>query len=270
MSRKDKRLKKQAQEGQSHKEDKSLHVPQKEKIKTELTIRDLPWTTRQKEFIQLLQDKKTNVIILSGPAGVGKTLLSIYCGLHMLNQKKIGELIYIRNPVESSSHGLGYTKGTVDDKMSMHIAACLDKLDELLPKSQVDFLVNEQKIRTLPVGYLRGLSLSCALIYADEMAACTVTEHLTIMSRVGRFSKLVLSGDFAQCDIKNSGFETVFNLFDNDEAKENGIFTFKFETSDIMRSSTCKYVVETFEKYHKSLNGPKNGDWSPSKKPNGK
>lgn len=243
--------------------DTSVHVPQKDKIKTELSIRDLPWTIRQKEFIQLLQDKNTNVILCSGPAGVGKTLLSIYCGLQFLNQKKIGEIIYIRAPVESSSHGLGFIKGDQNEKMLPYVLPCLDKLDELLPPSQVNLLMNEQKVRGIPIGYLRGLSLSGALIYGDEMQSCTVAEHLTLMSRVGKFSKLVLGGDMAQADIKNSGFEIVYNMFDTDEAKKHGIHTFKFGLEDIMRSPTCRYIVETFENYKKSQNAPKAGDWSP-------
>jgi phosphate starvation-inducible protein PhoH len=67
------------------------------------------------------------------------------------------------------------------------------------------------------------------------------------MSRMANFSNLYILGDDQQSDIKNSGFNRVYNLFDNDTAKEHGIHTFQFGKEDIVRSEILSYVIESFE-----------------------
>ena len=73
-------------------EDNSPYVFQKEKINYELQIKDLPWTDKQKQIISTFLDKKTKVLLLKGPAGTSKTTLAMYCGLTLLNKKRISDL----------------------------------------------------------------------------------------------------------------------------------------------------------------------------------
>ena len=109
--------------------------PYTEKKKTksniELNIRELPWTDKQKEFIKLASDKHTKVIITKGVAGTSKTLLAVYCSLQKIKDKKISEIYYSRVPVEASVHGIGYIKGTSEEKMSPYTHPMVDKLNEL-------------------------------------------------------------------------------------------------------------------------------------------
>lgn len=242
--------------------DLSVHVPQKSKIDIDLQIRQLPWTDRQKELIRLLQDKKTEMVIIKGPAGSAKTAIAVYCALEALKQKKIGEIVYVRSIVESTSHGMGYLPGELEEKLTPYLTPLFDKMEEFLPPSQANGLVNSEKIRGVPIGFMRGMSINCAFIISDECQNFTSKELLTLMTRVGKHSKLILTGDIRQSDIKDSGFEKVFSTFDTEEAQSHGIYTFKFGIEDIMRSEVVKYIVKKFE----DIQGisSESTDWSPT------
>lgn len=228
-------------------EDRSLHVPQKDKLKTELSIRNFPFTPKQQELIRLVQNKDNKIFMISGPAGCSKTFIAVYCALQALSQKKIGEIIYIRNAVESTSHPLGYLKGSLEEKIEPYLAPLVDKLDEFLPKNQVQGLLHGENIRGVPIGFLRGLSLNSAYIIADESQNNSLLEIKTIMTRIGKHSKLFLLADEKQSDIKNSGYKTVRTAFSTDEAKKNGIVTFEFGIEDIMREEVIKFIIEVFD-----------------------
>ena len=228
-------------------QDKSPIVPQRDKIENFLEIKQLAWTDNQKKFIELVQNKETKVIFCKGPAGTAKSLLSVYSALRALNDKKIGEIFYIRNPVESSTHNLGFLKGDLHSKLDPYLQPLMDKLHELLSKSQVERLLREERIKGLPVGFLRGLSINASYIICDEAQNLSVHDLLLITTRMGRFSKLILIGDIRQSDIKNSGFERIYNLFDDKKSADKGIVTFKFGRDDIMRNNILAYIIEKFE-----------------------
>lgn len=140
------------------KKDTSPKVYQNEKIKDLLRIDDRPLTQKQLELLELLQSKTTKLVFISGPAGTSKTYTSILAGLNLLNQKKISEIIYVRSVVESSDNKLGFLPGEMDEKMSPYIQPLIDKLEELLPKHDIDKLKKEERIHGFPINFLRGLS----------------------------------------------------------------------------------------------------------------
>jgi phosphate starvation-inducible protein PhoH len=229
--------------------------PYTEKKKTksniELNIRELPWTDKQKEFIKLASDKNTKVIITRGVAGTSKTLLAVYCSLQKIKDKKISEIYYSRVPVEASIHGIGYIKGTSEEKMSPYTQPMVDKLNELLTEPHVKALLADERIVGVPLGFLRGLNISNASFIMDEAQNCRVEDFLLVMTRMAKFSTLFICGDAQQSDIKQSGFNKVFDLFDKDCAKERGIHTFEFGREDIVRSEILSYIIEQFENLKK-------------------
>jgi phosphate starvation-inducible PhoH-like protein len=220
-------------------------------INIDLNIKELPWTDKQKEFIKLASDKHTKVIITKGVAGTSKTLLAVYCSLQKIKDKKISEIYYSRVPVESSIHGIGYIKGTSEEKMSPYTHPLVDKLNELLPDPHVKALMADERILGIPLGFLRGLNISNASFIMDEAQNCRVEDFLLVMTRMAKFSTLFICGDAQQSDIKQSGFNKVFDLFDKDCAKERGIHTFEFGKEDIVRSEILSYIIEQFEKSKK-------------------
>lgn len=239
-----------------NKEEHKDTSPYTEKKKTkfssiDLKIKELPWTEKQKIFLDLAKKKETKIIIVKGVAGTAKTLLSVYSALSKIKEKKVSEIYYSRVPVESSIHGIGYIKGSSEEKMSPYIQPCTDKLNELLPENQIKALMAENRIVGIPLGFLRGLNISNACFILDEAQNCRVEDFLLVMTRMAKFSNLFICGDVKQSDIKNSGFEKIYSLFDTDEAKKNGIYTFEFDKSDIVRSEILSFIIEEFDKIKK-------------------
>lgn len=228
--------------------DNSPKVPQRDKIKYNLSIEPkFELTEKQKEFISLLNDKKTKIVLVKGPAGSAKSFLAVYAALLALNEKKIGEILYLRNPVESSSFSVGLLPGELGDKMAPYLGPLNDKLNELIPKSDIAKLHKEERIKGNTIGFIRGASYNATYILIDEAQSLTKKDFLLSMTRLGKFSKMIFMGDIRQSDIKNSGFDTVHNLFDNEESKEQGIVTFKFGKEDIVREKVISFILDKFE-----------------------
>lgn len=229
--------------------DVSPKVPQRDKLKDELTIfeRD-DLTEKQKAFIELLNNKDTKIVFVNGPAGTSKTFLSVYCGLHQLSQKKISDIIYIRTIIESAGKSLGSLPGEIDEKFGPFMMPLLDKLEELLPKADINALVKDERVKAIPINYLRGASFNAKFLLADEAQNFTFQELTTLITRYGKFSKLVIIGDTRQSDIGDkSGFGRFCKLFDDDASRKNGIHYFEFDKSDIVRSELLKFIVEKIE-----------------------
>ena len=106
--------------------DKSQRIPQRDKIDYTLNIKGLDWTEKQKAFIELASDKETKIIFLSGPAGTSKSILSVYCSLLLLNEKKISDIIYVRTIVESAAISMGTLPGDEHSKMKYFVSVLND------------------------------------------------------------------------------------------------------------------------------------------------
>lgn len=228
--------------------DKSPFVFQDSKLKDPLKLRirdDL--TEKQLGLIELIKDKGTKVVFLSGPAGSSKTYTAVQAGLELLNDKRHSEILYCRSAIESASKSLGFLPGSAEDKLQPYLIPLEDKLLEFLDKGAVDFLKKEQRVKGTVVNYLRGQNFNAKYILIDEFQNFTYDEAVTILTRIGKFTTMVFIGDMMQADIKNSGFKRMFEIFDNEKSRENGIFCVEFTTEDIVRSGVCRYIVETLE-----------------------
>ncbi len=231
------------------KSDTSPRVHQNTKIRDDVKIDQRELTPKQIELLELLKNKNTKCVFISGPAGTSKTFTSILAGLYLLNQKRVSEIVYVRSIVESSDSKLGFLPGEMDEKMSPYIQPLVDKLEELLHRGDVEKLKKEERIHGFPVNFLRGLSWNATVIVADEAQNMTKKELITLITRVGEFSKLYVCGDPDQSDINGkSGFSSVMNVFDDQESRDNGIHIFKFDEEDIVRSGLVKYILKKLKK----------------------
>lgn len=231
-----------------HKPDTSVKINQRDKIKDLLDIKEFQWTDKQKEFIKIASDKETKIMFVNGPAGSAKTLTAAYMALTMLNEKKVSDILYLRSAVESSDSKLGFLPGTAEEKIYFYGMPMLDKLDELLQKSQVDKLLNDQRVSIFPVGFTRGLNWNAKAIIIDEAQNLTHKELVTILTRIGKFSKCFVLADPSQSDIngKSGAFEKMIKHFDDEEARNHGIHYFQYGIEDIMRSELVKFLVQRF------------------------
>lgn len=194
----------------------------------------------------ILIDSPSHLYLTNNCIVTHNTLLSVYCALKLLNEKRVSDLIYVRSAVESSEVRLGALPGTIDEKISVYTQPLVDKLEELLPKNDIELLKKEERIVGMPTAFLRGLNWNAKVVIGDEFQNCTYKEIVTFVTRIGEFSKIFVLGDFEQSDLKNGnrgGFENIVNKFDDDESKEHGIYVFKFNENDIVRSKLLRFIV---------------------------
>lgn len=208
--------------------------------------RPFKFTENQSKLIKLLENESTKIVLMEGPAGTSKSLMSVYCGLMQLKAKKVDSIMYLRSVIESAQKSMGYLPGDVGLKMSFFSAIIDDKLMELIEPQDIPGLHASKKIETMPLNYIRGCSWRRTFIIADEIQNYNLKEILSTLTRIGDQSIMVLCGDRSQSDINNSGFAKVFDLFNNTESQNQGIHTFKFTDEDIVRSEIVKFIVQKF------------------------
>ena len=206
-------------------------------------------TETQKQFIKLFLNPETKMLIVDGPAGTAKTYFAAFCALKLLSLRQTEQIIYIRSIVESASKSMGSLPGEVDDKFHPWAMPLLEKLDELLSKSTITNLLQQEFIKCLPVNFVRGLTFHNSIVIVDEAQNLTASELTTIITRFGNNTKFIIVGDALQSDINSkSGFLPIFKCFNDNLSKTNGIFTFKFNQKDIVRSQILQFIVEKLSK----------------------
>ena len=166
----------------------------------ELQIREFPWTEKQKKLIELICDKKTSVIFISGRAGTSKTLTSVFAALKLLKEKKTNGITYIRSIAESASKGLGSLPGDLAEKFSPFSGPLLDKLDELISNKESDALMDSGVIKAIPINFLRGRQFRDVTII-DEAQSLDKNELITVITRIAEGGKFIFCADPGQSDI---------------------------------------------------------------------
>ena len=212
--------------------------------------RKFKFSLRQRRFLATLLDPKVKIFFVSGPAGSSKTYMSLYGCLRLLAEDNNKELLYVRSIAESADKGLGSLPGDITDKFDPFLMPLYDKLDEIVFEGDTAFLKQQGRISAVPINFLRGANWNDKLIVADEAQNFTFKELITLITRIGEGSKLIICGDFMQSDINGkTGFGEMFDLFSDESSIENGIRSFKFNTSDIVRSKILKFIISKLETY---------------------
>lgn len=244
--------------------DNSPKVHQKKKIDIELHIKEFKWTPRQQEIIDSALKKDTRLTFIDGIYGSGKSLLGVYICLKLLQAKKISNILYVRNAVQSGSGTLGFLAGNLNEKFEPFMLPMMQKLEELLPKSEAEALVKNGIVEAMPSCLIRGANYAAYGIIVDEIGCMTKDDITLILSRAGEFTHVFGIGDSNQVDIKNSGFREVFNMFNDQEARENGVYAYELqEEMDIMRSKLVRFVMGRIRRSSKQKE--LEGVWSPGR-----
>lgn len=221
--------------------------------KSTLRVKQFPWTEKQKEFFKIALDDDTRIVFINGPAGTSKTLLSVYCGLQLLNKKLISDIMYIRSAVESSDARLGFLPGSAEDKLKFYNLPFIQKLEELLSEQRVEKLEREGRWSTFPVNFARGMNWNSKCIIFDEVQNSSAKEITTVLTRMGKHSRCFILADPMQSDLhsKDCAFEQMFKLFSDEDSHEKGIRTFEFDEDDIMRSDLVKFLIKKLKQLKK-------------------
>ncbi len=227
----------------------SFDIPQmKNTIKVK--PKQFKFSDKQRKFLEILLNPDNSIIFVSGPAGTSKTYMSLYAAIQMMMSDMEKDLLYVRSVIESAEKGLGYLPGDISEKFDPFLMPLYDKLEEIVAPQDVVWLKNQEKIAAIPINFLRGASWVNKIIVADEAQNFTFKELTTLITRVGRDSKLIICGDFMQSDINGkSGFRNIFELFNDEESKERGVQTFSFTHEDIVRSEILKFLIGKLENY---------------------
>ena len=232
--------------------------------------RDWNFTPKQTEILKVMMAEDTKVVFLNGPAGTAKTIVAVYAALCALGRGSAEQVVYIRTVIESASRSLGFLPGLAEDKFLPFLMPLLDKCEELLNPESTKSLTAAQKLIGMPVNFLRGASWRNTIAIFDEAENGTIKELTTVMTRIGKGSKLFIIGDTRQADIGGrSGFVDFLRVFSSPECEEKGIYSFEFTKEDIMRSEILKFIVEKIEEidqgktYERPVEEEKKSGWVP-------
>lgn len=199
-----------------------------------------PLTQGQSEYLHSLRDDELPCVIVSGPAGTGKTYVAAAHFADELLAKKYEKMIITRPIQEAAEEGkIGFLPGDESQKTAPYFRPVKDVLEERLGKGRVDYLIEHGIIEFMPLELMRGTSLKNTCIIADEMQNCTKKQIELILTRVGEGSKISLDGDIRQTDIKQSGLQDCINRFQDSDYVDY----IEFDESDIVRSGFCREVI---------------------------
>lgn len=201
-----------------------------------------PRTKNQENYVQSLLD---NLISLAtGPAGTGKTFLSTAIACRMLQTGEVDRIVLTRPAVEAGE-SLGFLPGDLAQKVDPYLRPIYDALYECLGFEKVQELISGNRIEIAPIAFMRGRTLSHSFIILDEAQNCTIGQLKMLLTRIGKNSRMCLSGDITQIDLERekSGFEKVVELLRNVEH----IGIVHFDKSDITRNPLIEVIVNKFE-----------------------
>ena len=204
-----------------------------EEVKSKALV---PMNERQKEYIALLNDKP--VVVATGFAGTSKTYIPTVMAADLYKLGKINKIIVTR-PAISSSMSVGFTSGDFTTKMKSWLGAVLPIFKERLGLAMMDLAIANTDIEFIPLETVKGLSLNNTWLLVEESSDLTKEEIVKLVTRMGKNSKLVLSGDIRQSELRgDSGLVWLTNFLDrHDHLSRNfGYIDFN-STDDLVRSN---------------------------------
>lgn len=202
-----------------------------------------PKTFNQKTYIEAMESY--DLVFGVGPAGTGKTYLAVAYAASMLKSNRIKKIILTRPAVEAGET-LGFLPGDLKEKVDPYLIPLYDALYEFLGKEVVDNLLNKGVIEIAPLAYMRGRTLDNAFVILDEAQNTTSTQMKMFLTRLGFNSKMLITGDPSQVDLRNnqkSGLKEVLN-------KLQGIKDIKFiyfDKIDVIRNPLVQKILERYE-----------------------
>ena len=202
----------------------------------------VPMNDRQREYIALLNDKP--VVVATGFAGTSKTYIPTVMAADLYKLGKINKIIVTR-PAISSSMSVGFTSGDFTTKMKSWLGAVLPIFKERLGLAMMDLAIANTDIEFIPLETVKGLSLNNTWLLVEESSDLTKEEVVKLVTRMGKNSKLVLSGDIRQSELRgDSGLVWLTNFLDrHDHLSRNfGYIDFN-STDDIVRSNAVRDFI---------------------------
>ena len=192
---------------------------------------------------------KNDMIFAVGPAGTGKTYLSIALAVRALKDKTAKKIILSRPAVEAGEK-LGFLPGDMKDKIDPYLQPLYDALEDMIPAARLQDMMEKRIIQIAPLAFMRGRTLSDAVVILDEAQNTSTAQIRMFLTRMGWNTKMIITGDLTQVDLpkgQQSGLTEAINILEGTE----GISFIRMEGKDIVRHKLVTRIVNAYEKADK-------------------
>ena len=214
------------------------------------SISGRPIKSRSENQQQLIDAyEKNDMVFAVGPAGTGKTYLSIALAVKALKEKTIKKIILSRPAVEAGEK-LGFLPGDMKDKIDPYLQPLYDALEDMIPAVKLQDMMEKHIIQIAPLAFMRGRTLSDAVVILDEAQNTTSQQIRMFLTRMGMNTKMIITGDLTQIDLpreQRSGLKEALRILDGVE----GIGVVKLGQKDIVRHKLVTRIVNAYDKYDK-------------------
>ena len=194
--------------------------------------------------------EKSDMIFAVGPAGTGKTYLSIALAVKTLKEKAAKKIILSRPAVEAGEK-LGFLPGDMKDKIDPYLQPLYDALEDMFPAVKLQDMMDKHIIQIAPLAFMRGRTLSDAVVILDEAQNTTPAQIRMFLTRMGWNTKMIITGDLTQIDLphaEKSGLKEALSILDG----VDGISVINLDKKDIVRHKLVTRIVNAYEAHDKA------------------
>lgn len=205
-------------------------------------------SANQQQLVEAFE--KSDMIFAVGPAGTGKTYLSIALAVRALKEKNVKKIILSRPAVEAGEK-LGFLPGDMKDKIDPYLQPLYDALEDMIPAVKLQEMMEKHVIQIAPLAFMRGRTLNDAVVILDEAQNTTSAQLRMFLTRMGWNAKMIITGDMTQVDLPcgtQSGLREALGILGGVE----GISVVNLTQTDIVRHKLVTKIVKAYEKFDKS------------------
>ncbi len=195
--------------------------------------------------------ERNDMVFAEGPAGTGKTYLSIALAVRSLKEKTSKKIILSRPAVEAGEK-LGFLPGDMKDKIDPYLQPLYDALEDMIPPQKLQDMIDKRIIQIAPLAFMRGRTLSDAVVILDEAQNTTPAQIRMFLTRMGWNTKMIITGDLTQIDLprgQRSGLREAIELLHDID----GIGFVTMEKKDIVRHRLVTRIVNAYERADQGL-----------------
>ena len=206
----------------------------------------------QREMVDAIADH--DMLFAIGPAGTGKTYIAIALAVKALKEKQVRRIILSRPAVEAGEK-LGFLPGELKDKLDPYLQPLYDALEEMIPTQRLRTYMESDVIQIAPLAYMRGRTLNDAVVILDEAQNTTHHQMKMFLTRLGRNSKMIITGDLSQVDLPR-GVTSGLRIAERILSDVEQIPFVYFDAQDIVRHPIVQLVVDAYDRNeHQALQG---------------